>query len=122
MSGNDRHNTETLAWSVGGMDCASCAAKIEGALGRLPGVSDVAVSVMTERLTLRLAPGSTAPEAIERMVRGLGFTVAPGAAPASPRDPTPRMRPRRALPRRRIRRMSIPTSMGRRPARCGSSP
>ena len=89
MAGTDRHSTETLAWSVGGMDCASCATKIRGALERMPGVSDVAVSVMTERLTLRLEPGATAPEAVERMVRGLGFTVTPGPAPAAPRDPHP---------------------------------
>ncbi|MFC7693947.1 cation transporter [Paeniroseomonas aquatica] len=47
----------TLAWRVEGMDCASCVAKVEGALQRLPGVSDIAVNLMAERLTLRLAPG-----------------------------------------------------------------
>ena len=75
---DDTAPPETLTWSVGGMDCAGCATKIRGAVERLPGVSDVAVSVMAEKLTLRLAAGATAPEAIERTVKGLGYTVALG--------------------------------------------
>jgi Cd2+/Zn2+-exporting ATPase len=58
------------------MDCAACAARIQGALERLPGVSEVSVSVMTERLTLSLDDTSTPPETVERVVEGLGYTVA----------------------------------------------
>lgn len=74
-----RHESETLTWAVGGMDCASCATKIRGALERLPGVSDVNVSVMAEKLTLRLEGEKTDPDAIERAVKALGYTVARGA-------------------------------------------
>ncbi|CUX27864.1 hypothetical protein AGR4B_Cc70119 [Agrobacterium tumefaciens str. CFBP 5621] len=42
--------SEELTFTVGGMDCGSCAAKIETALSRLPGVGDVKVSVARERL------------------------------------------------------------------------
>ena len=39
-------------WRVTGMDCGSCAAKVRGAVERLPGVGDVDVALMTERLRL----------------------------------------------------------------------
>ncbi|MAS13587.1 MAG: hypothetical protein CMH69_09800, partial [Nitratireductor sp.] len=48
----DDRAANTHSWTVGGMDCASCANKIRTALERLPGVSDVRVSVMSETLAL----------------------------------------------------------------------
>lgn len=76
-------------WTVSGMDCGSCATKITRALSRLPGISDVNVALMTERLTLTLAPATTSPADIEATVMRLGFgiTAAPPAAvdvPAAP--------------------------------------
>ncbi len=65
---------QTLSWKVGGMDCAGCAATIRGAVERLPGVSDVRLSVMTETMTLSLDEGQTLREAIERRVASLGYT------------------------------------------------
>lgn len=69
-------------WTVSGMDCGSCATKITRALSRLPGISDVNVALMTERLTLTLAPATTSPADIEATVMRLGFgiTAAPPAA------------------------------------------
>lgn len=32
---------ESLVWQISGMDCASCTAKVRGAVESLPGVSDV---------------------------------------------------------------------------------
>ena len=55
---------KTLSWTVGGMDCASCAATIRGAVDRLPGVSDVKLSVMTETMTLALDEAQTTRAAI----------------------------------------------------------
>ncbi|MCB4824562.1 cadmium-translocating P-type ATPase [Roseicella sp. GB24] len=72
----------TLAWKVEGMDCASCVAKVEGALRRLPGVSDITVNLMAERLTLRLAPGETDAATIERSLSGLGYAARPLSAGA----------------------------------------
>jgi Cd2+/Zn2+-exporting ATPase len=60
-------------WRVSGMDCASCAAKITGAVGGLPGVADVQVSVMTGTLRLTLEGGD--PASVEARVRGLGYGV-----------------------------------------------
>jgi len=39
-------------YKVGGMDCASCAAKIDTAVRRMPGVEDVSVSVGSGTMTL----------------------------------------------------------------------
>ncbi|MDH7800142.1 MULTISPECIES: heavy metal translocating P-type ATPase [unclassified Rhizobium] len=69
-------DSEQLTFSVGGMDCGSCAAKIETALSRLPGVADVKVSVARERLNLSLAENKTPVEKIEDTLRKLGFKPA----------------------------------------------
>ncbi|WCR01308.1 heavy metal translocating P-type ATPase [Paracoccus aestuarii] len=68
---------ERREWTVTGMDCAACTTKVVRAVERLPGVSNVKVALMTERLSLNLVPGSTEPEAIEGTVRKLGFGIAP---------------------------------------------
>ncbi|WP_069061505.1 heavy metal translocating P-type ATPase [Sinorhizobium sp. RAC02] len=64
---------------VGGMDCASCASKIDTAVRRMPGVSDVSVSVTAG--TMRVQHDVTSDlEAIRRKVSGLGYAVTPAAA------------------------------------------
>ncbi|MBC7814865.1 MAG: cation transporter, partial [Burkholderiales bacterium] len=55
---------ERWDWTVTGMDCASCATKITTALNRLPGVEDVQVGVMSERLTVSLDANQTSRETI----------------------------------------------------------
>jgi len=73
-------------WRVTGMDCGSCAAKVRGAVERLPGVEDVDVALMAERLRLTLDETQTPPESIEEAVRGVGFGIAPkGARPEKPK-------------------------------------
>lgn len=79
--------TETLSWKVGGMDCASCAAKIRGAVERLPGVSDVRLSVMSETLTLALDESRTRRDEIEKRVASLGYTTAASAPRAAAPEP-----------------------------------
>ena len=69
--------TQRREWTVTGMDCAACTTKVVRAVERMPGVSDVRVALMAERLTLDLMPDSTPPEAIEGIVRKLGFGIAP---------------------------------------------
>ncbi|UZF93973.1 heavy metal translocating P-type ATPase [Bosea sp. NBC_00550] len=76
MAAHPETEPETLSWKVGGMDCASCATKIRGAVERLPGVSDVKLSVMSETLTLSLDAAQTTPQAVEKRVNGLGYTTA----------------------------------------------
>ncbi|EPX82144.1 heavy metal translocating P-type ATPase [Salipiger mucosus] len=73
-------------WRVTGMDCGSCTAKVRGAVERLPGVADVDVALMAERLRLTLDEGQTSPESVEKAVRGVGFGIAPkGAKPEKPK-------------------------------------
>ncbi len=64
-----------LQWRVEGMDCASCVAKVTKAVERVPGVSEIEVNLMAERLSLRLAPAVAQPEAVERQVVALGYRV-----------------------------------------------
>ena len=59
---------------VEGMDCASCALKIETAMQRLPGVSDINVSYANETLALQLDEDRTALGTIEQKIRSLGYT------------------------------------------------
>ncbi|MDH2328085.1 heavy metal translocating P-type ATPase [Cereibacter sp. SYSU M97828] len=57
------------------MDCAACTTKVVRAVERLPGVSDVKVALMAERLSLNLDGGDAG--AVEDAVRRLGFGIAP---------------------------------------------
>ena len=69
-----------LKLRVKGMDCAACATKIESALQRLPGVSDVAVSYGQESLSLLVDKDRTSRVTIEGRIRALGFTPVGGEA------------------------------------------
>ncbi len=61
-------------YRVGGMDCASCAAKIDSAVRRIPGVEDVSISVTAGTMTVR-HDGSSDLVAIEKKVMSLGYSV-----------------------------------------------
>ncbi len=61
-------------YRVDGMDCASCAAKIDTAVRRMPGVEDVSVSVTAGTMTIRHDGSSDLP-AIESKVTSLGYAV-----------------------------------------------
>jgi Co/Zn/Cd efflux system component/copper chaperone CopZ len=65
---------ETLRYHVTGMDCSSCAAKIEGAARKVPGIADVKVSIASQIMTLEVADPA-APEVVERDVEGLGYQL-----------------------------------------------
>ncbi|WP_341643322.1 heavy metal translocating P-type ATPase [Thauera sp. SDU_THAU2] len=70
---------------VGGMDCASCAGKIDRAVRRMPGVSDVSVSVTAGTMLVRHDETSDL-DAIGRQVAGLGYAVSPGGASSGAAD------------------------------------
>ncbi|MDH6294282.1 Cd2+/Zn2+-exporting ATPase [Agrobacterium fabrum] len=88
-AGTPAEKNNALIFSVGGMDCGSCAAKIETALSRLPGVGDVKVSVARERLNLSLAENKTPVEKIEDTLRKLGFKPALLPQEKTAREKTP---------------------------------
>jgi Cd2+/Zn2+-exporting ATPase len=87
MAQHPENDIRLLSWKVGGMDCPSCAATIRTAVERLPGVSEVKLSVMTETMTLALDRQAGAADAIERRVIGLGYTATPIAAKAAAPEP-----------------------------------
>lgn len=78
-----------LKYRIESMDCASCASKIENALRRLPGVSDISVNYGQASMSLRVDEDQTSRTAIEERIRALGFaatadTAAAGGARQSP--------------------------------------
>lgn len=77
---------------IEGMDCAACALKIENAMQRLPGVSDIAVSYANGTLALQLDEDRTAPRTIAEKVRALGYTPVDGGAAPEATLPTKRLR------------------------------
>ena len=81
-------------WRVTGMDCGSCAAKVRGAVERLPGVTNVEIAPMSERLTLDIG-GGTDPARIEEAVRGIGYGIRPIGrdAPEPGADAAPEVEP-----------------------------
>lgn len=92
MSATDSISTaEPIRYRVTGMDCASCAAKIEKA-ARGVGVKDVKVSTATQIMTLRTQPGRLAE--VERAVTEIGYQLdrldAPRASEASDDDELPK--------------------------------
>jgi Cd2+/Zn2+-exporting ATPase len=76
---------EKRQWRVEGMDCAACVAKVTRAVERLPGVTEVKVNLMAERMTATLAPGTASEDVVVQQVTALGYTVRPlseaGSAP-----------------------------------------
>ena len=71
---------QTLNMRVEGMDCGACALKIENALMRLPGISDINVNYGTEMLVLNHDADRTSRQVIEDKIRDLGYTPRPAAA------------------------------------------
>ena len=83
------NRSERLGFQVGGMDCASCVGKIETALGRMGGISEVAVNFTAETLALsRDADSKTTAKDIAKKIRSLGFDVTELPATAVPAAPT----------------------------------
>ena len=65
-----------MQYRIEGMDCASCVGKIETALARMPGVSDIQLNFATEKLELTLAPDATTQvDDIEKTIKRLGFGI-----------------------------------------------
>ena len=61
-------------WFIRGMDCGSCAAKVEKALAGMQGVSQVRVLYSTERLLVDM-DSSVKPQAVKAKVAELGFSL-----------------------------------------------
>jgi len=67
---------------VGGMTCASCSARVERALRRLPGVIEANVNLATERASVHYIPAMAGAEDIAAAIRDAGYEPRESGDPA----------------------------------------
>ena len=70
-------------YDVTGMSCAACSARVEKAVGGVPGVTSCSVSLLTHSMGVE---GSAAPEAIIAAVEAAGYGAALKGAKAAPQS------------------------------------
>jgi len=79
------------SFDVTGMTCAACSAHVEKSVAKVKGVSNVSVSLMTNRMTVDFDPAAADPSAIIRAVEDAGYGASEraegAAAPAKPAAP-----------------------------------
>ena len=61
-------------YKVTGMSCAACVARVEKAVQSVPGVDSVAVSLLTNSMSVE---GDASPSAIEKAVSDAGYGASP---------------------------------------------
>lgn len=67
--------TDTIRYQVTGMDCSSCAAKIEGAARKVEGVADVKVSIASQIMTLQVDEPANRLPLLESAITGLCYQL-----------------------------------------------
>lgn len=60
---------------IGGLHCSLCTGTIERALGRLPGVKKVAVSLTHEQALVEFDPRVICPQTVLQTLRDIGYTI-----------------------------------------------
>jgi cation-transporting ATPase V/Cu+-exporting ATPase len=75
--------------AVSGMTCGSCAARVQKALGRQPGVEQANVNFATERATVVFDPAEVALDDLVAAVGKIGYGLAPAAPTGGPSDEAP---------------------------------
>lgn len=68
--------TDIARYRVTGMDCSSCAAKIEKATREVPGVAAVKVSIASGEMNVTVADTASPLPNVEKAVTGLGYQLA----------------------------------------------
>jgi Cu+-exporting ATPase len=85
------HDAVPLRLQIEGMTCASCAARVEKAIAKVPGVVEASVNLVTEVADVRVASGGAAAAELVAAVEKAGYGAraivedrpAPAVAPAS---------------------------------------
>ena len=70
-----RPDRKKIRARIGGLHCSLCTGTIEKALGRMPGVDKVAVSLTHEQALVEYDPHVARPEALLETLRDIGYTV-----------------------------------------------
>jgi len=70
-----RANRRKIRARIGGLHCSLCTGTIEKALGRLPGVDKVAVSLTHEQALVEYDPAVARPEQFLQTLRDIGYTI-----------------------------------------------
>ncbi|MGE5588699.1 MAG: heavy metal translocating P-type ATPase [Clostridia bacterium] len=86
---------DKATFAVAGMTCASCAARVERALQRAPGVIEAAVNLASERATVLYNAGEISPANLVEVMRDAGyeaFEVREGAEAEEAKDREERRR------------------------------
>ena len=78
-------------YSVTGMSCAACSARVEKAVSAVPGVTSCAVSLLTNSMGV---DGTAAPADIVRAVENAGYGASLKGAPQQQRTSWPTMKRR----------------------------
>ncbi|MEK7866289.1 MAG: heavy metal translocating P-type ATPase [Planctomycetota bacterium] len=76
-----------IVFPIAGMTCASCAARIEGALAGVDGVSRASVNYAAARATVEYDPVRVAPSALLERVRSIGYDAVTAKAAFLVDDP-----------------------------------
>ena len=66
-----------MTFDVKGMTCAACSAHVEKSVRKLEGVSDVAVSLLTNSMEVQFDPAAVTPDAICKAVASGGYSASP---------------------------------------------
>jgi len=69
----DKHPTAEIEINVSGMDCPSCAEKIEKVVSNMDSVESVAVNFTGGKITVRFDETATGVDKIEQQIRNLGY-------------------------------------------------
>src|SRR5712691_4497942 len=72
---SSRPNRMQIRARIGGLHCSLCTGTIEKALGRLPGVDNVAVSLTHEQALVEYNPAVARPEQLLQTLRDIGYTI-----------------------------------------------
>ena len=81
--------TLDIGIGIGGMTCASCSARVERALKKVPGVESVAVNLATESARIVVTPGEQIDARLRRAVRDAGYEPRAADAAIDAADPSP---------------------------------
>jgi Cu+-exporting ATPase len=85
----DREQELTLA--IEGMTCASCVRTVEGALAKVPGVSDASVNLATETARVRFAEAPVAVPDLVKAVKAAGYGAREREAGSEEREQAARL-------------------------------